>query len=216
MSIAQRPWRARHRTIGRTAGERGRVAQPRVPEGRPRRARRRHADGARQRGARALLRQLGAPLLAARLRPRPDRHVPLRLPRVGHRARQKRSRCWRVPRRRQRRADAHRRPSATPRSRSLGPAADQPRRGPRRSGPGRRGPRRRTSSTAAPIMVSRYDLDGVTLAEMPDVVLSTILDGVERASAKGCERSDRARFARGSPSSTRRTSTIASRKHGRR
>lgn len=37
------------------------------------------------------------------------------------------------------------------------------------------------------IMVSRYDLDGVTLAEMPDVVLSTILHGVERPVADGLQ-----------------------------
>ena len=37
------------------------------------------------------------------------------------------------------------------------------------------------------IMVSRYDLDGLTLAEMPDVVLSTILNGVERAVGDGLQ-----------------------------
>lgn len=37
------------------------------------------------------------------------------------------------------------------------------------------------------IMVSRYDLDGLTLAEMPDVVLSTILNGVERVVGDGLE-----------------------------
>jgi phosphohistidine swiveling domain-containing protein len=35
------------------------------------------------------------------------------------------------------------------------------------------------------IMISRYDIDGVTLAEIPDVVLSTILNGVERAVGDG-------------------------------
>jgi rifampicin phosphotransferase len=37
------------------------------------------------------------------------------------------------------------------------------------------------------IMVSRYDVDGLTLAEMPDVVLSTILHGVERVVGDGLE-----------------------------
>ena len=37
------------------------------------------------------------------------------------------------------------------------------------------------------IMVSRYDLDGVTLAEMPDVVLSTILNGVDRQVGDGLQ-----------------------------
>ncbi len=35
------------------------------------------------------------------------------------------------------------------------------------------------------IMISRYDIDGVTLAEIPDVVLSTILHGAERAVGDG-------------------------------
>ncbi|MEY2415784.1 MAG: rifampicin phosphotransferase [Ilumatobacteraceae bacterium] len=35
------------------------------------------------------------------------------------------------------------------------------------------------------MMISRYDIDGVTLAEIPDVVLSTILNGVERAVGDG-------------------------------
>ena len=37
------------------------------------------------------------------------------------------------------------------------------------------------------MMVSRYDIDGVTLAEIPDVVLSTILNGVERAVGDGVQ-----------------------------
>ena len=37
------------------------------------------------------------------------------------------------------------------------------------------------------MMISRYDIDGVTLAEMPDVVLSTILNGVERAVGDGLQ-----------------------------
>jgi rifampicin phosphotransferase len=37
------------------------------------------------------------------------------------------------------------------------------------------------------MMVSRYDIDGVTLAEIPDVVLSTILDGVERVVGEGLQ-----------------------------
>ena len=37
------------------------------------------------------------------------------------------------------------------------------------------------------IMVSRYDLDGMTLAEMPDVVLSTIVNGIERAVGDGLQ-----------------------------
>ncbi|HEY7626975.1 MAG TPA: PEP-utilizing enzyme [Ilumatobacteraceae bacterium] len=37
------------------------------------------------------------------------------------------------------------------------------------------------------IMVSRYDVDGLTLGEMPDVVLSTILHGVERVVGDGLE-----------------------------
>ena len=37
------------------------------------------------------------------------------------------------------------------------------------------------------IIVSRYDIDGVTLAEIPDVVLSTILDGVERVVGQGLQ-----------------------------
>ncbi|MGZ4740801.1 MAG: PEP-utilizing enzyme [Ilumatobacteraceae bacterium] len=37
------------------------------------------------------------------------------------------------------------------------------------------------------IMVTRYDLDGVTLAEMPEVVLSTILHGVERIVGDGLQ-----------------------------
>jgi phosphohistidine swiveling domain-containing protein len=37
------------------------------------------------------------------------------------------------------------------------------------------------------MMVSRYDIDGVTLAEIPDVVLSTILDGVERVVGEGIQ-----------------------------
>jgi phosphohistidine swiveling domain-containing protein len=36
-------------------------------------------------------------------------------------------------------------------------------------------------------MISRYDLDGVTLAEIPDVVLATILNGVERAVGEGLQ-----------------------------
>jgi rifampicin phosphotransferase len=38
------------------------------------------------------------------------------------------------------------------------------------------------------IMVSRYDVDGLTLAEMPDVILSTILSGVERPVGDGLQR----------------------------
>ena len=37
------------------------------------------------------------------------------------------------------------------------------------------------------VMVSRYDLDGVTLAEMPEVVLATILRGTERAVGAGLQ-----------------------------
>jgi rifampicin phosphotransferase len=37
------------------------------------------------------------------------------------------------------------------------------------------------------MMISRYDIDGVTLAEIPDVVLSTILDGVERVVGEGLQ-----------------------------
>ncbi len=37
------------------------------------------------------------------------------------------------------------------------------------------------------MMISRYDIDGVTLAEIPDVVLATILDGVERAVGDGLQ-----------------------------
>jgi rifampicin phosphotransferase len=37
------------------------------------------------------------------------------------------------------------------------------------------------------MMISRYDIDGVTLGEIPDVVLSTILDGVERAVGDGVQ-----------------------------
>ncbi|MEY2553684.1 MAG: rifampicin phosphotransferase, partial [Ilumatobacteraceae bacterium] len=37
------------------------------------------------------------------------------------------------------------------------------------------------------IMVSRYDVDGVTLAEMPAVVLSTILYGIERCVGDGLQ-----------------------------
>ena len=37
------------------------------------------------------------------------------------------------------------------------------------------------------MMISRYDIDGVTLAEIPDVVLSTILNGVERAVGDGLQ-----------------------------
>ncbi|MEY2583718.1 MAG: rifampicin phosphotransferase [Ilumatobacteraceae bacterium] len=37
------------------------------------------------------------------------------------------------------------------------------------------------------IMISRYDIDGVTLAEIPDVVLSTILEGAERAVGDGLQ-----------------------------
>jgi len=37
------------------------------------------------------------------------------------------------------------------------------------------------------MMISRYDIDGVTLAEIPDVVLSTILNGVERAVGEGLQ-----------------------------
>ncbi len=35
------------------------------------------------------------------------------------------------------------------------------------------------------MMISRYDIDGVTLAEIPDVVLSTILQGTQRAVGDG-------------------------------
>jgi len=35
------------------------------------------------------------------------------------------------------------------------------------------------------MMISRYDIDGVTLGEIPDVVVSTILNGVERAVGDG-------------------------------
>ena len=37
------------------------------------------------------------------------------------------------------------------------------------------------------MMISRYDIDGVTLAEIPEVVLSTILHGVERAVGEGLQ-----------------------------
>jgi pyruvate,water dikinase len=37
------------------------------------------------------------------------------------------------------------------------------------------------------MMISRYDIDGVTLAEIPDVVLATILDGEERAVGDGVQ-----------------------------
>jgi rifampicin phosphotransferase len=37
------------------------------------------------------------------------------------------------------------------------------------------------------MMISRYDIDGVTLAEIPDVVLSTILNGVERNVGEGLQ-----------------------------
>jgi rifampicin phosphotransferase len=37
------------------------------------------------------------------------------------------------------------------------------------------------------MMVSRYDIDGVTLAEIPDVVLSTIINSVERAVGDGLQ-----------------------------
>ncbi|HSB84709.1 MAG TPA: PEP-utilizing enzyme, partial [Ilumatobacteraceae bacterium] len=37
------------------------------------------------------------------------------------------------------------------------------------------------------IMVSRYDIDGLTLGEMPDVVMATILHGVERTVGDGLE-----------------------------
>jgi len=37
------------------------------------------------------------------------------------------------------------------------------------------------------MMISRYDIDGVTLAEIPEVVLSTILNGVERAVGVGLQ-----------------------------
>jgi phosphohistidine swiveling domain-containing protein len=37
------------------------------------------------------------------------------------------------------------------------------------------------------MMISRYDIDGVTLAEIPDVVLSTILEGRERAVGDGLQ-----------------------------
>jgi rifampicin phosphotransferase len=37
------------------------------------------------------------------------------------------------------------------------------------------------------MLISRYDIDGVTLAEIPDVVLSTILNGVERSVGDGLQ-----------------------------
>ena len=37
------------------------------------------------------------------------------------------------------------------------------------------------------MMISRYDIDGVTLAEIPDVILATILHGVERAVGDGLQ-----------------------------
>ncbi|HEY4608161.1 MAG TPA: PEP-utilizing enzyme [Ilumatobacteraceae bacterium] len=37
------------------------------------------------------------------------------------------------------------------------------------------------------MMISRYDIDGVTLGEIPDVVVSTILNGVERAVGDGVQ-----------------------------
>ncbi|MEO7370207.1 MAG: PEP-utilizing enzyme [Ilumatobacteraceae bacterium] len=37
------------------------------------------------------------------------------------------------------------------------------------------------------MMISRYDIDGVTLAEIPAVILSTILDGVERPTGDGLQ-----------------------------
>jgi rifampicin phosphotransferase len=37
------------------------------------------------------------------------------------------------------------------------------------------------------MMISRYDIDGVTLAEIPDVVLATILNGVERSVGDGVQ-----------------------------
>ncbi len=37
------------------------------------------------------------------------------------------------------------------------------------------------------MMISRYDIDGVTLAEIPDVVLATILNGVERTVGDGVQ-----------------------------
>jgi pyruvate,water dikinase len=37
------------------------------------------------------------------------------------------------------------------------------------------------------MMISRYDIDGVTLAEIPDVVLATILNGVERTVGDGLQ-----------------------------
>ncbi len=37
------------------------------------------------------------------------------------------------------------------------------------------------------MMISRYDIDGVTLAEIPDVVVATILNGVERSVGDGLQ-----------------------------
>ncbi len=54
-------------------------------------------------------------------------------------------------------------------------------------GPGIAGDLDRYLEYRGSMMISRYDIDGVTLAEIPDVVLATILDGEQRAVGDGLQ-----------------------------
>ena len=73
-----------HARLGARRSVRDRAAEPRVPGRRSLVPRRCRVARSCRRGADALPSDARAPLLAARLRPRTDRHVPVRLPRLGH------------------------------------------------------------------------------------------------------------------------------------
>ena len=161
-----------------------RVAQPRHPEGRPHRARRPDADRTRARSHRALPHQLGASPLVARLRPRADRLLPRGLPRVGRRADAMRFHCWRE---RRHRPSVRCTSSLSYALRSRTAHGSQTLDDVRAISPEAAGHLNRYLEYRGSMMISRYDIDGVTLAEIPDVVLATILNGVERSVGDGLQ-----------------------------
>ena len=81
----ERPWRKVVDDWEHGGRRAGRIAKPRHSESRSERARRSHPGRTCPGSPGALPCQLGAPLLVAWLRPRSDRVVPCRLPRLGRR-----------------------------------------------------------------------------------------------------------------------------------
>ena len=122
---------------------------------------------------RPLREELGAPLLAPRLRPRPARPVPVRGDAVGTRADGAAAAARRARRRRRARRARHSAGSAT---RSRRAAASRTR------SPSCARSRRRSPQSVdeylryrGHVLFSRYDVDGVTLGERPDLVFASIM-----------------------------------------